>query len=232
MMLETQFIDVGGATLEVGFAGGGEPVICQSHPFGATAPDFDPVNGWESGMGRLVAINARGVGRSSGREPRDYTFRQHVADLEVVRRHLDVDRWVFWGGSGGGCIALLYALLYPQALDGVIVEYMGASGPRIADDERSLVNPAHPEYQRDLAVISECPRRLSEIHVPMLVVAGRQDPLVPVEHCETLQAAVANAELTVFEESGHGIEVGSADFVRRQAVVHRFLAGLSRQSRD
>jgi proline iminopeptidase len=151
MMLEQQLIEVDGATLEVGFAGSGEPVICQSHPLGSMTPDYDPESGWESGMGRLVVVNPRGVGRSSGQSPRDFTFRQHVDDLEVVRRGLGVDRWVFWGGSGGGVIGLLYTLAYPRSLAGAIIERIAGSGARIAQDERSNLSPRYPEYQAALA---------------------------------------------------------------------------------
>jgi proline iminopeptidase len=151
MILETQLIDVGGATLEVGIAGSGEPVICQSHPLGPMAPDYDPGSGWESGIGRLVVINPRGIGRSSGQNPRDFTFRQHVDDLEAVRRQLGVDRWVFWGQSGGGVIGLLYTLAYPGSLAGAIIECASGSGARIAQDERSNLCPRYPEYQAALA---------------------------------------------------------------------------------
>jgi proline iminopeptidase len=285
MMLEQQLIEVDGATLEVGFAGSGEPVICQSHPFGARAPDYDPADGWESGMGRLVAVNPRGVGRSSGQEARDFTFSQHIDDLEVVRRRLGVDRWVFWGSSGGGAIGLLYALAYPRSLSGAIIEYVGASGSQIGQDERSILSPRYPEYAPDLAkdfgddrhpavlrdlrsslaaaewrrfredqwvlargaemlivcsdalkrikasfedfaTTFEVKDRLAEIRVPMLLVAGRRDVVVPIAHSEQLSDGVPNAQLAIFEESGHGIEPGSADFAKRQSVVRGFLATL------
>jgi proline iminopeptidase len=286
MILETQLIDVDGATLEVGFAGSGEPVICQSHPFGAKSPEYDPIGGWENGMGRLVAINPRGVGRSSGQDPRDFTFRQHVEDLEAVRRHLGVDRWVFWDGSGGGVIGLLYAIAYPRWLSAVIVEYMGLSGRRILQDERSNLSPRYAEYTREVENIvgddrhpavlralrpalvaaewrrfradrwvlvrdSErlivCPDdqertkasfeefattfdvedRLAEIRVPTLLTAGRRDDVVPVDYIEQLRDGVPNARLAIFEESGHGIEPGSADFAKRQAIVRQFLADVA-----
>jgi proline iminopeptidase len=285
MMLEQQLIEVEGATLEVGFAGSGEPVICQSHPFDPKTPDYGPAHGWESGMGRLVAIHPRGVGRSSGQEARDFTFSQHIDDLEAVRRRLDVDRWVFWGSSGGGAIGLLYALAYPRSLSGAIIEYVGASGSQIGRDECSILSPRYPEYAPDLAkdfgndrhpavlrdlrpslaaaewwrfwedqwvlargaelliVCSDASRRikasfedfvttfevrdrLAEIQVPMLLVAGRRDDVVPIEHVERVHEGVPYAELAIFEESGHGIKPESVDFAKRQAAVRRFLATL------
>ncbi|PYQ56565.1 MAG: hypothetical protein DMF53_25215, partial [Acidobacteria bacterium] len=45
-----------------------------------------------------------------------------VDDLEAVRRSLDLERWVFWGMSGGGWLAQIYAHRHPDALAGIIVE--------------------------------------------------------------------------------------------------------------
>src|SRR5690349_5897750 len=99
-------------------------------------------------MGRLVVVNPRGVGGSSpDREPREATFGQHADDLEAVRRRLGVERWAFWGESGGGVLGLLYALRHPQALGGLILAYMGPSGRLIAEDERSVLSPRYPPYR-------------------------------------------------------------------------------------
>jgi proline iminopeptidase len=101
-------------------------------------------------MGRLVAVNPRGVGGSSGTAPQDFTFRRHVDDLEAVRKHLGIDRWVFWGSSGGGAIALLYALTYPRSLSAVIIDRIVPSARRLFADDRSTLSPRFPDYQSDL----------------------------------------------------------------------------------
>jgi pimeloyl-ACP methyl ester carboxylesterase len=148
---EQLMLDIDGATIEVGLAGTGEPVICQSHPFGVITPEYDPGWGWESGMGRLVAVNPRGVGRSSGQQPWEFTWRQRVDDLEEVRRRLGVDRWVFWGASAGAAIALLYVLAYPESLLGVVVAQMGPSGRRIFEDSRCEYSPNDPANRQVIA---------------------------------------------------------------------------------
>src|SRR5262249_6297272 len=132
----------------VGGAGG--PTACNSHPFSAQSTAGPLVDALAESC-QLVLVNPRGVGGSSpGREPADYTFRRHVDDLEAVRRRLGVDRWVFFGGSGGGCIGLLYALWAPRALSGLIARWIGPSGRRIAADARSNLSPCSPERQRAL----------------------------------------------------------------------------------
>lgn len=45
--------------------------------------------------------------------------------------------------------------------------------------------------------------RLGEIRVPVLVAVGRHDWITPVRCSEEIAAGIANAELVVFEQSGH-----------------------------
>src|SRR5262245_30597035 len=113
-------IDIDGAALEVFIGGDILPAICSTHPSGcATAEGWN----WDDEVGnrRVIEVNARGLGNSSSpRLQREITFAQLVDDLEAVRRQLGLDRWVYLGGSSGGCIGLLYALRYPQSLAGLI----------------------------------------------------------------------------------------------------------------
>ena len=59
----------------------------------------------------------RGVGRSGG-GPHDMD--QAVADLETIRRALDIDAWLVVGHSWGSDLAVRYALEHPHAVRGVI----------------------------------------------------------------------------------------------------------------
>ena len=45
--------------------------------------------------------------------------------------------------------------------------------------------------------------RLSEITVPTLIVAGRDDFIFPPEHQRELAAAIPNARLHIIERAGH-----------------------------
>jgi proline iminopeptidase len=64
--------------------------------------------------------------------------------------------------------------------------------------------------------------RLGEIRVPVLVIAGRHDWVTPVGESEQLAERIADAQLVVFEESGH------MPFIEEQAAfvetVRRFVA--------
>ena len=146
---EQRMIDVGGATLEVLLAGEGEPIVCASHPFRASSTEDGPIR---SAPGRRIAVNPRGVGQSSAiRSPGDFTFQQHVSDLEAVRQQLGIARWAFVGAFAGVSIGLLYALQHPAALSGLVVAMAVPSGPILLQDERSVFSPRHPDYRQALA---------------------------------------------------------------------------------
>ncbi|WP_312236377.1 prolyl aminopeptidase [Stenotrophomonas sp.] len=77
---------------------------------------------------RIVLIDQRGSGRSTPfGELRDNTTQHLVADIEAVRRHLGIERWLVFGGSWGSTLALAYAQANPERATGVIVRgvYLG-----------------------------------------------------------------------------------------------------------
>ena len=44
-----------------------------------------------------------------------------VEDLELLRSHLGIDKWMVFGGSWGSCLALAYVDKYPDAVSALIV---------------------------------------------------------------------------------------------------------------
>ncbi len=47
--------------------------------------------------------------------------------------------------------------------------------------------------------------RLSEINIPTLIMHGTEDKIVPVENAKVLAENIPNAELILFENTGHGL---------------------------
>ncbi len=77
---------------------------------------FDP------GFWRLVVFDQRGAGRSRplGSLAQN-TTPDLVEDIETLRRHLAVDRWLLFGGSWGSTLALAYAQAYPERVSGCVL---------------------------------------------------------------------------------------------------------------
>jgi pimeloyl-ACP methyl ester carboxylesterase len=68
--------------------------------------------------------------------------------------------------------------------------------------------------------------RLAEIACPTLVLAGKEDLLLPAVHSEALARAIPNAKLMILEDTGHGLLIESPE-----AVVEGMFAFLTRQKR-
>jgi proline iminopeptidase len=76
---------------------------------------------------RIVQFDQRGCGRS--RPPAaDWstdlsanTTHHLIADIERLREHLAIQRWLVWGGSWGVTLALAYAERYPQRVSEMVL---------------------------------------------------------------------------------------------------------------
>jgi proline iminopeptidase len=71
---------------------------------------------------RIVAFDQRGSGRSTPHaETRENTTWDLVADMEAIRRHLNIERWQILGGSWGSCLALAYGETHPDRVSELIL---------------------------------------------------------------------------------------------------------------
>lgn len=71
---------------------------------------------------RIILIDQRGAGRSTPHAHLEGNTTQHlIADLERVRVHLKIERWLVFGGSWGSTLALAYAATHPERVLGLIL---------------------------------------------------------------------------------------------------------------
>ena len=71
---------------------------------------------------RAVLLDQRGAGRSRPLASLvDNTTWHLVADLERLRRHLAIERWLVFGGSWGSTLALSYAQAHPDVVTGLVL---------------------------------------------------------------------------------------------------------------
>ncbi len=71
---------------------------------------------------RSVLFDQRGCGRSTPfSELTDNTVWHLVEDIERLRKHLGIERWVVFGGSWGSTLALAYAQAHPERVSGLIL---------------------------------------------------------------------------------------------------------------
>lgn len=76
---------------------------------------------------RIVLLDQRGAGRSTppasayDTDMSVNTTAHLIADLELLRRHLGIERWLVWGVSFGSVLGLRYAQTHPEAVTEVVL---------------------------------------------------------------------------------------------------------------
>lgn len=99
----------------------GKPVLfLHGGPGGGTSPSdrryFDPA------VYRIVLMDQRGAGKSKPpAELKDNTTWHLVSDIEKLREHLSIDKWVVFGGSWGSTLSLVYAETHPDRVKALIL---------------------------------------------------------------------------------------------------------------
>lgn len=104
----------------------GKPVVfLHGGPGAGTSPwhrrFFDPERY------RIVLFDQRGCGRSTphasdpAADLRHNTTWHLVADIELLRRNLGIERWQVFGGSWGSALALAYAQSHPDAVSEIVL---------------------------------------------------------------------------------------------------------------
>src|SRR5687767_8888210 len=99
----------------------GQPVVfLHGGPGGGTDPKmrrfFDPRRY------RIVLFDQRGCGKSRPHASLvDNTTWHLVDDIEKLREHLQIEKWVVFGGSWGSTLALAYAQAHPEPVSALIL---------------------------------------------------------------------------------------------------------------
>jgi proline iminopeptidase len=99
----------------------GTPVVfLHGGPGGGTIPDhrrfFDPA------AYRIALFDQRGAGKSTPHAALEENTTWHlVADIERLRMHLGIERWVVFGGSWGSTLALAYAETHPDRVRALVL---------------------------------------------------------------------------------------------------------------
>ena len=112
---------------------------------GAYRRKFDP------NRFRVVGFDQRGCGRSTpaataAQYDLDHnTTQQLINDMEALRRHLGVDRWVVNGASWGSTLALAYAQAHADRVLGIVLMAVTTTSRAEIDWITETVGAVYPE---------------------------------------------------------------------------------------
>jgi proline iminopeptidase len=80
---------------------------------------------------RIVLFDQRGCGRSTPHaDLSGNTTQDVVADIERIREHLGIGRWLVFGGSWGSTLGLVYAETHPERVLGLVLRGIFLCRPR------------------------------------------------------------------------------------------------------
>ncbi len=71
---------------------------------------------------RIILFDQRGAGRSKPAGNLQHNTTVHLlADMELIREKLHIDKWIVFGGSWGATLSLLYAQKFPDKVLGLVL---------------------------------------------------------------------------------------------------------------
>jgi proline iminopeptidase len=96
---------------------------------------------------RIILFDQRGCGKSKPLgETKENTTKDLVSDIEKIRKHLNIEKWILFGGSWGSSLALAYGIKYPECLIGLILRGVFLSRKKELDWFLKDVDQFFPEY--------------------------------------------------------------------------------------
>ena len=100
---------------------------------------------------RIILFDQRGCGKSTPLgETKENTTEDLVSDMEIIRKHLNIEKWILFGGSWGSSLALAYGVKYPEYLIGVILRGVFLSRKKELDWFLKDVDQFFPECHESL----------------------------------------------------------------------------------
>ena len=211
---------------------GGVPLVLLNH-WGAGLDDIDPrLAAGLARTRHVVAIDYRGIGASGGSAP--LTVAAMAQDLIGLLAALGHDRVDLFGFSLGGFVAQDVVLRAPGLVRKLILAGTGPAGGRgiervgaaswplmlkglvtLRDPRTYLFFPgtatgrqAARAFLRQRRAIEAWGRQLAQplenLRLPVLIVNGDDDRMVPTALSHELARRIAGAQLVIYPEAGHG----------------------------
>lgn len=117
---------------------------------------------------RIVLFDQRGCGRSrpllTHRSQLEMNTTPHlICDLEALRRHLEVDRWVILGASWGSTLTLAYAQAYPDRVAAIVLAGVTTTSRREVEWLTHDVGRIFPQQWERL--VSHIPAHMKRLRV-------------------------------------------------------------------
>jgi proline iminopeptidase len=124
-------VRVPGGALHYAVLGEGDPLLLLAGGPGMPPDYMQPI---ATGLGtkhRYILLDQRGTGktRQDALDATTVNLDTYVADVEALRAHLQLDKWVVLGHSWGGMLAMAYAARHPGRVQALVL--VASGGPTL-----------------------------------------------------------------------------------------------------
>lgn len=169
------------------------------------------------GASCAFAIDLPGHGERADTLPPQVSVQDYARVAhEIIFQELHLNAPIIAGHSLGGAIALTMALEYASELSGLILIGTGA---------RLRVLPAILEEARRASVVTyrdwaacndfDIMNRLTEIHLPALIICGADDRYTPVKYSQYMHDRIEGSTLSIIPGAGHDVQMEQAEQVNQ-----------------
>ena len=181
---------------------------------------------------QLIAPDLRGYGKSSiGKKVEKHHTSDHILDLrELIENILQLQhKPIFVGYSIGGTLALMYAMKYPTAVQGIVLvsprPFLGeitrswnflAKEKRTGENKSLIISflwrivkrvqkfKTYVSTKRTYKLSSSYLQELEQLEVPIIMIHGNQDTVNPSITYQVLKQHLPQAQIIELD-SDHGI---------------------------
>ncbi len=182
---------------------------------------------------RIISIDRPGYGKSDSGKPARKLSNQAKAILAVLEKENNSTKNIFVGHSYGGPVIARFAIEYPELTNGLI--FVAASVDPDLEKTKWFQVPVHykvlswilPDMlysanEEILALKNELTileNKWNQVKVPVSVIQGTKDRLVPYENAEFLKEKLSNTKpKMVIEDINHFIPWENSHLIKQEIL--------------
>jgi 3-oxoadipate enol-lactonase len=207
-------VQVNDITMYYELQGEGEPLVLIAG-LRLDISEYHGIDSWLAQKYQVLAFDNRGAGRTD-KPDIPYSIEMMANDTAGLMQALGIQAAHIIGISMGGRIALALALQHPELVKKLVLVSTSARvrkrGWRFRLMELLMFLPIfkekypQPRYaylrQRQASGAYNCVDRLPELHMPTLILHGKNDKTAPYYLAEEMRAGIAGSEIITFQ-GGH-----------------------------
>lgn len=187
---------------------------------------------------RVVAFDNRGVGQTD-KPDIPYSIEMMADDTSGLLNALGIEQAHILGMSLGGRIAVSLALRHPQQVKSLILVSTIMNMKKVQHNRARrrirfmltipMIRGSNASIRQfEASTDFDCTDRLSEIHVPTLILHGQQDRTAPYALAEEMHDGIQNSHMITFQ-GGHIFFITKAkQFID---VIANFLDAVQQRSK-